>query len=197
MVGGGHSPSGPRLAREEAALVGLSDAARGGAAIPCIDVVERVLHEVACERDLRCKNGVPLDPVNDGSGDQREPVCAREEIVRALGARTVTHAADARTAPPRVALYALATLVFAGRVPESFTKAHQRRQYKVAQPSGPLCTGPKGIIGAGTRCKCDEAELREAACRTYPKTSVSSGYCEFEVDDSRSLIQGSVGTEPP
>lgn len=183
--------------REESALVGLAAAARQKKPIPCLDVVERVLHEVACERDLRCRNGVPLPPASGSTkSDQREAVCTRAEIERALEA-DVERTADASVPPPRVALYALATLVFADRVPESFTKAHQRRRYKISQPSGPLCFGPKGIIAAGARCTCDEAELREIACRTYPKTSVSSGYCAFEVDDGKALIQGSIGTEPP
>ena len=56
--------------------------------------------------------------------------------------------------------------------------------------------GPKGIA-TNMRCKCDEAELREIACRSHPKTDVASPYCAFQVDDTKSLIQGSIGTEPP
>lgn len=195
-MGGGDSSSGPRFVREESALVGLAAAARRGVAIPCLDVVERVLHEVACERDLRCKNGLPLPPASGGTkSDQREPVCTRAEIERALEAE-VERTADAGVLPPRVALYALATLVFADHVPESFTKAHQRRQYRIVQSSGPPCIGPKGIA-TNMRCKCDEAELREIACRSHPKTDVASPYCAFQVDDTKSLIQGSIGTEPP
>ena len=183
-----------RLVLAERALLVLAERQAAGSAIggACLGKAAGLLMELACEAEVRCKIGGPLSDAS--SSDQTEALCTGPELERVLSAERGQP--YRRGEAPRAALHALAVVTAAGRVPESFIKAHARRRYRIVQPAMPDCNGKDGLR-IGERCRCAPADIREYACRGWPETDPGSPYCSFVIDDARKEIRGAIGSEPP
>jgi hypothetical protein len=72
--------------------------------------------------------------------------------------------------------------------------APTRRRYAVTQPKEPEC---ESGVAPGTACHCEEAILRDQACRHTEGTTVSVGVCKFEIDDKQKKLFNVVATAPP
>lgn len=128
---------------------------------PCLDSVRTIVIRDACATDARCLGGAP---VGAGATDQNEPVCTKDELLRATEheARRSKWDVAAEPSAPTTAL-ALAVLQQGPKgVPAAFVTAHARRRYAIDQ-HGAACAQARAASAA---CTMDEAELRFAACST-------------------------------
>lgn len=169
-----------RTALVAAALVTLAEAKT-----PCAAVAP-MLEADPCLPELRCaKPGTPVGP-GDASR-QDEPLCGADDADRLVAA----WAAAAAPAAP-LPLLALVAATRAGAVPDAVTAAHARRRYALAAPSGPECEAAP--LGAG--CRCDEAILRDQACR-HGAGAVRVGACGFVVDERARALRDVRAVAPP
>ena len=172
----------------EAALLAIANA---GA--ECPQVAAQIGDDV-CVPSFRCNDAGPLtgrEPTR-----QDEPLCTSEQLTEAVVKDLARGPADvlAGNGGPRSQLFAFATVAKAGKVPESITVAHARRRYALAQPKDPVCDN---TVSPGTPCHCEEAILRDQACRNPVSKVVSVGVCKFEIDDKQKKISNVVATPPP
>jgi hypothetical protein len=172
----------------EAALLGIANA---GAECP---QVAAQMGEDVCVPSFRCNDAGPLTGREPTKQD--EPVCTSEQLADAIAKDLARGPADvlAGTGGPRPQLFAFAALAKTGKVPESITRAHARRRYALAQPKDPVCDN---TVAPGTPCHCEEAILRDQACRNPVSKVVSVGVCKFEIDDKTKKISNVVATPPP
>jgi hypothetical protein len=164
-----------------------------GPAATCKEA-EALLGDDLCYPWFRCGPGGPL--TGRETTKQDEPLCTRSEIVKALEKELERSPADvvAITGGPRPQFYAFAILVAGDRVPEKLVAAHARRRYAIAQPKDPSCEN--GALTPGTPCRCDEATMRDQACR-HEAGPIHVGLCKFVVDDKQKKISEVVASLPP
>jgi hypothetical protein len=172
----------------EAALLAIANAGT-----ECVHVSAQ-LGEDVCVPSLRCNDAGPLSGHEPTRQD--EPLCTSEQLTGAIAKDLARGPADvlAGNGGPRPQLFAFATLVKTGKIPESITTAHARRRYAIAQPKEPVCDN---TVSPGTPCHCEEAILRDQACRNPVSKVVSVGVCKFEIDDRQKKISNIVATPPP
>jgi hypothetical protein len=152
------------------------------------------LGEDVCTPSFRCNEQGPL--TGRETTKQDEPLCTKEQLAQALTKDLARGPADvlAISGGTRPQLFAFATLAAAGKVPPSVAAAHTRRRYVVTQPKEPEC---ESGVSTGTPCHCEEAILRDQACRHTEGTSVSVGVCKFDIDDKQKKLLNVVATTPP
>ena len=177
-----------REALVEAAL--LSVAAAG---TECAEAAA-LLGDDVCLPSFRCNEQGPLS--GRETTKQDEPLCTKEQLAQAVTKDLARAPADviALTGGTRPQLFAFATLTAGGKVPESVAAAHTRRRYAVTQPKEPEC---ESGVAPGTPCHCEEAIVRDQACRHREGNSVSVGVCKFDIDDKQKKLSGMVATAPP
>lgn len=182
-------PEGRAILLEAAVLA----VARAGAACPAVaDVL--VAPTAMCSPAVRCGASGPLS--GRDASKQDEPLCAKEQLAAAVTqelARPLAGVVKGGSGT-RPALFALAAVTAAGKdPPEAFARAHARRRYALAQPASPECDA----VAAGTACHCDEATIRDQACRNENAGTVRVGLCAFTVDDKSKRIKDVVASPPP
>lgn len=184
---GGEDPEGHAILVEGASLAIAHAGATCAAIAP-------VLLENACSASVRCGPNGPLGP-RDAS-KQDEPLCTKEQLAAAVEqelARPPTEVA-AGTSGTRVALFAYAALAKSEKeLPEAFVRAHARRRYPLTQPESPPCDA----VATGEKCHCEEAVVRDQACRNEGGGLVRVGLCAFQVDDKQKRIRDVVASPPP
>src|SRR6185295_20294523 len=91
----------------------------------------------------------------------------------------------------RSELFSFAILLLENKVPQTMTLAHERRRYAIVQPKDPPCD----TVEAGKSCHCEEAVIRDYACR---KTSggIHTSLCKFDVDDEKKKILNVASVSP-
>jgi hypothetical protein len=191
-----------RSRSEEAGRVGCdvlatADPALGGAAVDaallavahtkarCTDAVLKLLKDERCHPSFRCgSGGARIDP--RAASDQTEPLCTAADlgpdVAREIARPTAEILKDETRWTER---WALAALAATDAIPPAWITAHERRRYAIAQPKSPPCG--EGALGAP--CHCDEATLRDQACRT-DSSPVTVAFCRFEVDAKKKVIGG-------
>lgn len=137
----------------------------------------------SCDATVRCLGGGIVMPTS--STKQNEDVCTLHALENAAQAELLRSPSDIVTRPyAPVPAYALALVLQAGPAPESFVLAHQRRRFAVTQSLSPECDAASR---EGEPCHCDEATLRDAACRSSGSlVRVSS--CALDVDEKAKRI---------
>jgi hypothetical protein len=175
------SPPHRELFVEAALLAIASEAAKG---VACVPAVLAALGEDPCESYFRCAaSGAPLTPSQETKQD--EPLCTKEQLAPVIPRELARPPADVMGGYARGPLFAYAALAAQDKVPESFTQAHERRRYALTQPKEPACDSGVAI---GTPCRCDEAQIRDLACRNLGASSAHVGLCKFEVDEKQKKI---------
>ncbi len=156
--------------------------------------VAPLLGDEMCQPSFRCGPGGPLD--GRETSKQDEPLCTKEQLATAAAKDLDRQPADVLglTAAARPHLYAFAALLASNKVPETFLAAHARRRYELTQPAAPSC---EGAGDPGTPCHCDEAVVRDQACRHPGSKVVSVGTCKFAVDEKQKKLLDVVVTTPP
>ncbi|HSO31299.1 MAG TPA: hypothetical protein VLT33_02250, partial [Labilithrix sp.] len=127
---------------------------------------------------------------------QDEPLCTKEQIATAAAKELERAPADVLglTSAARPQLFAFAVLAATDKVPAAFVAAHAHRRYPLTQPAEPPCESG----GApGTPCHCDEAVIRDQACRHPDSKTVSVGVCRFDIDEKAKKLVNVVVTAPP
>jgi hypothetical protein len=166
----------------EAALVAIASDAYKGHAPACAREVEAALMVDACEPWFRCAAGQPLS--GRETSKQDEALCTKAELEPVVAKDAARPPPTALTEPARPGLFAYAALAAAGaKMPAAFEEAHARRLYAVVQPKTPACDSG---VATGTPCHCDEAQLRDLACRNLG--TAHTGLCKFEIDDKQKKI---------
>lgn len=185
----GHPPSDDALL-ESAAFVTANAALTRGSTCRNVDAA---LGDDACRPSFRCGPAGPLSGREPSR--QNEPLCDKATLTSFVARELERAPADvlALTGGPRPELFAYATLVAEGRVPPTFETAHARRRYALTQPDKPPCDS----VTPAAPCHCDEATLRDQACRRPNERVISVGLCRFEVDDKAKKITNVVATLPP
>jgi hypothetical protein len=165
----------------ESALVAIANDVLAGGALACKEEVAAALFD-PCAPYLRCTSGAPL--TGHETTTQEEPLCTKQEVATVVGKEIERTPADAVAAShgTRRELFAYAALLGANALPETFTAAHERRRYPITQPKEPACDSG---LPVNTACHCDEAVLRDKACRG---PSMHPGLCKADVDDKAKKI---------
>jgi hypothetical protein len=181
----------------EAALLSIARSVVAGGSLGCPEVAIAIADP--CVPWVRCASGAPL--TGHEPSNQDEPLCTKEELAPVVAkelARTPEDVLSGRSGT-RSDLFAYATLVSATKMttkvadlshnvavtdtlPHAFTLAHARRRYAIVQPREPACDSS---LPLGTPCRCEEAVLRDHACRG---SSVHPGLCKADVDDAQKKI---------
>jgi len=177
-----------REALVEAALIAVAHAK-----LSCPHVAP-LLGDDVCVPSLRCgSDGAPLSPST--ASKQDEPLCRRAELEAELERELARAPRDvlAITGGTRSSLFAFSALEATGKVPAGLDAAHARRRYTLTQPATPSCDA----VPVGTSCHCDEATIRDEACRRPTSTSIAVGICKFDVDDKQKKITNVVAAAPP
>jgi hypothetical protein len=176
-----------------AALVEASLLAIAAAGASCSHVAA-LLGEDHCLPSFRCGEGGPLSGREPSRQD--EPLCAKAELEAAIKRELERAPLDvlALTGGARPALFAFAALAGEGKLPPLFAVAHARRRYALVQPKEPAC---ESATTPGTPCRCDEAVVRDGACRHPESATVSVGVCKVEIDDKQKKLLNVVATLPP
>jgi hypothetical protein len=179
------------LGRE--ALVEAAVLAVAAAGIDCSFVAAQ-LGDDACIASFRCNDAGPL--TGHEASKQDEPVCTKEQLAKAIARDLERTPADvlAITNGTRPQLFAFASLLNAGKVPAAFTTAHTRRRYALVMPKEPDC---ESGVAPGTACHCDEAIVRDQACRHPEGQSAQVGLCRFDIDDKQKKLSNVVASLPP
>lgn|GEM_PF-1482159 len=172
----------------EAATLAIAAA---GATCPDPKGLEAVLAD-GCKPWFRCSQAGPVSWSDTSKQD--EPLCTKEQLAKAIEADLARPPKDVLESGARPGLFAYAALAAKDRVPASFTHAHARRRYALAQSAEPVCDTD---LAPGTPCHCDEATVRLYACREPTSTSVHVGVCRFDVGDKQKKISNVVATPPP
>jgi hypothetical protein len=135
-------------------------------------------------------------PLQRARAAHRAPLCTKEQLAQAVTKDLARGPADvlAISGGTRPQLFAFATLAAAGKVPATVTAAHTRRRYAVTQPKEPEC---ESGVAPGAACHCEEAILRDQACRHTEGNTVSVGVCKFDIDDKQKKLFNVVATAPP
>ncbi|MDB4938458.1 MAG: hypothetical protein JWP87_5430 [Labilithrix sp.] len=152
------------------------------------------LGDEVCVPSVRCNDQGPL--TGRETTKQDEPLCTKEQIAKAIEKELARAPADALASASgtRPQLFAYGAVMNAGKVPAAVQQAHTRRRYAVAQPSTPEC---ESGVAPGTACHCEEAILRDQACRHPEGNTVSVGVCKFDIDDKQKKLLNVVATLPP
>jgi len=175
------------------ALVEAATLAVAAAGLDC-PKVQAALGDDVCVPTFRCGPNGPLD--GSGESKQDEPLCTKADIDAQITRELARTAADVLTSArgTRKELFAYGALLATDKLPPAFAIAHGRRRYAVVQPKEPACdTG----MSPGTSCHCDEAMLRDQACRHQEAKAVSVGICKFEIDDKTKKLTNVVAALPP
>lgn len=192
-----------RLAKEPAGSEGSDVLLESAALVVAANAREAcpalasVLASNGCAASVRCRDGAPLDGRTPSRQD--EPLCTGAELDAAVKKELARPVAEVGTSGLRVALFAYAALDRwggdggAGRLPPAFVTAHARRRYALTQPEKPPCDE----VTPGTACHCDEATIRDTACRRAEEGVARVGLCAFRVDDKTKRITEVVGSSPP
>ena len=177
-----------REALVEAALLAIA-----AAGTECPHVAAQ-LGEDVCTPSFRCNDQGPL--TGRETTKQDEPLCTKEQLAQAVTKELTRLPADvlALSSGTRAQLFALATLAGQGKVPATVAAAHARRRYALTQPKEPEC---ESGVAPGTACHCEEAIVRDQACRHPEGTTVSVGVCKFGIDDKQKKLFNVVATAPP
>lgn len=156
--------------------------------------VAALLGEDPCMPYFRCGDGGPLS--GREATKQDEVLCTKEQLTRAIAAELDRTPADVLSlgSGTRPQLFAFASLTASAKLPPAFVVAHTRRRYAVVQPKEPLCDNG---VAVGTPCHCEEAVIRDQACRHPEGTSVQVGLCKFEIDDKQKKLFNVVASLPP
>jgi hypothetical protein len=156
--------------------------------------VAPLLGDEMCQPSFRCGPSGPLD--GRETSKQDEPLCTKEQIASAVAKDLERKPTDVLglTSAARPQLYAFAALLATNKVPEDFVAAHAHRRYELVQPATPPCEGGGD---PGTPCHCDEAVIRDQACRHPASKVVSIGVCKFDIDDKQKKLLNVVVTAPP
>ena len=196
------TPLDPKLARgtpEEVDAPGrelLAEAALLAVAVAGADCthVAALLGEEVCLPSFRCNASGPLD--GREASKQDEPLCTKEQIATAAAKDLLRTPSDVMSlaSAARPQLYAFGVLLATNKVPEAFSSAHAHRRYEVVQPAAPPC---EGVTDPGTACHCDEAVLRDQACRHPSSKVVSVGTCRFDIDEKQKKLLNVVATLAP
>lgn len=154
-----------------------------------------VLLDAPCAAGFRCGPDGPLD--GRGASRQDEPLCAPAALEAAVKKELARPAAEVGASGSRPALFAYAALLVGPAddtlVPPAFARAHARRRYALTQPESPACDA----VPAGTPCHCDEATVRDQACRKDGDGLVRVGLCAFTIDDAKKRLTNVVASPPP
>ena len=174
-------------------LVEASLLAIAAAGTDCPHVAAQ-LGEDACTPSFRCNDQGPL--TGRETTKQDEPLCTKEQLAQAVTKDLARLPADvlALSGGARPQLFALAALAGQGKVPATVAAAHTRRRYALTQPKEPEC---ESGVAVGTACHCEEAIVRDQACRHPEGNTVSVGVCKFEIDDKQKKLFNMVATAPP
>jgi hypothetical protein len=150
-----------------------------------------VLEANPCAPDVRCTEAGPVGPQKPSM--QTEGVCTTAQALAFVDQELLRSAHDVMsTGEPAASIFALAG---APALPETFTRAHARRLYALAATTA---TAPCSIdLKEGTACRCNEAILRDAACRSGEASSYRSGACAFTLLDAKKTIASVVSTRIP
>jgi hypothetical protein len=177
-----------RVALVEASLLAI---AASGVSCPH---VAALLGDDHCLPSFRCGAGGPLSGREPSRQD--EPLCTKAELEGAIERELDRAPRDvlALTGGARPALFAFAALAAEGKLPPLFAVAHARRRYALVQPKEPTC---EGSATPGAPCRCDEATVRDSACRHPESATVSVGVCKVEIDDKQKKLLNVVATLPP
>ena len=167
--------------------------ANGYAACPAL---AEVLLDAPCVPSVRCgAEGRPLD--GRTASRQDEPLCSASALEAAVKGELARPSAEIGASGARPSLFALAGLTLGptkeATMPGAFTRAHERRRYALAQPESPACEA----VPAGTPCHCEEATIRDQACRREGEGLVRVGLCAFEIDDKARRLKNVVASPPP
>jgi hypothetical protein len=133
-----------------------------------------------CQPFYRCGTSGPIGWADTSKQD--EPLCTKEDFAKAVNdeaKRSPRAVLDGGASRP--GLFALAALLERGDMPPVFIAAHERRLYALTQPDAPSC---ESTLAPGTPCHCDEATVRQFACRN--ETAV--GVCRFTIDDKQKKL---------
>lgn len=198
----GRTPLDPKLAQgtpEEVDAPGrelLAEAALlaiASAGTECKHVAP-LLGDEMCLPSFRCGESGPLD--GRETSKQDEPLCTKEQIAAAAAKDLQRTPSDVLglTSAARPQLYALGVLLTTNKVPEAFSSAHAHRRYELVQPATPPCDG---ATEQGTACHCDEAVVRDQACRHPSSKVVSVGTCRFGIDEKQKKLLDVVATLAP
>jgi hypothetical protein len=184
----------------EAAALAVAHA-RAACAAPLFG---RVLTETPCAPSVRCGPSGPLD--GRTASKQDEPLCSPAELAAAVEKELARPPSDAGKSGTRAPLFAFAALALAPRAPDAgagaassaplppaFVLAHGRRRYALAQPEKPACDEAT----PGAPCRCDEATVRDTACRQAAPGLVRIGLCAFEIDDKLKRLANVSASPPP
>jgi hypothetical protein len=153
--------------------------------------LESVLSKSPCATAVRCAGESPLAP--NATTSQNEPLCTAAQLKpfldREFARKPEDLLAKSEVSAVVPALAALAT------PPPAFVRAHKRRRYAITtQLEKPAC----GVeLKEGTPCRCTEATLRDAACRSGEALSARSGACALTLDDRKKAILSVVSTQIP
>jgi len=167
----------------EAALLAIAEDALAGKPLACEAEVAAALERGSCSASLRCAAGKPL--TGRETTKQDEALCNKAELAAAVKAARSEPPTTALEGAVRPSLFAYAALLAANKVPASFEQAHARRRFEIVQPKEPAC---ESGVALGAPCHCDEAVLRDLACRNLASASGHVGVCKFEIDDKQKKI---------
>jgi hypothetical protein len=149
-----------------------------------------VIAQNPCTPSVRCGPDGPLD--GRAPSKQDEPLCSAAELAAAVEKELARPPADAGKSGTRAPLFAYAALASAP-LPPAFVLAHARRRYALAQPPKPACDEAT----PGAPCHCDEATIRDTACRQTAPGLVRIGLCAFEIDDKLKRLANVSASPPP
>lgn len=162
--------------------------AAAGADCPDPKLLEAVLEEPCAPAFLCNDEGQPLWIAITVL---TEPLCTREQIAKEISRELELGPSSSWLEyRDRASLYALAALMAKDRVPAWFSAGHARRFYAIQQPTGPACDDSRAAPGAP--CRCDEFDLRFAACKKPGSSRITHRGCRFQVDDAKKRIFGVV-----
>jgi hypothetical protein len=172
----------------EAALLAVA-----AAGTDCADAAAHLGKEM-CVPAVRCNEHGPL--TGRETTKQDEPLCTKEQLAQAIAKELARTPADtlAAASGTRPQLFAFAIASGAGKVPPGILMGHTRRRYAVAQPKEPEC---ESGVAPGTACHCEEAILRDQACRHPEGNTVHVGLCKFDIDDKQKKLFNVVAALPP
>jgi hypothetical protein len=153
--------------------------------------VEEALGKDHCLPLFRCGPDGPLGGREPTKQD--EPLCTKEDLAKTI-AKDLERKPDdvlASTSGTRGELFAFAILVRENKVPQAMAFAHERRRYAIVQPREPACDA----VEAGKGCHCEEAVIRDFACRKA-SGGVHTSHCKFDVDDAQKKILNVASVQP-
>lgn len=145
-----------------------------------------------CRPFLRCGPDGPLSGREPTKQD--EPLCTKDDLGKAIAKELDRKPEDVLVSATgaRPELFAYAVLVYEDKLPKDLGLAHDRRRYAIVQPKEPACDQ----VEPGKSCHCEEAVIRDYACRKA-SAGVHTSMCKFDIDDEKKKITNVASVSPP